>query len=108
MADAPYQPESRSYNSGMLNFTNIQSAAARLEGVAHRTPVLTSTTLNCMLGCEVFMKAENLSAHGHVQVAAGLQRDQCIDGRRTGKLDGTWAISSSLGRGNLIARFGTS
>lgn len=43
----------------MLNFADIQAASARLKGVAHRTPILTSHTLNALLGCEAFMKAEN-------------------------------------------------
>ena len=30
----------------MLQFTDIQTAAARIKGVAHRTPILTSTTLD--------------------------------------------------------------
>ena len=35
-----------------------QEAAARLEGVAHRTPVLTSRTLDGMVGVAVHVKAE--------------------------------------------------
>ncbi|MCB2224424.1 MAG: threo-3-hydroxy-L-aspartate ammonia-lyase [Actinobacteria bacterium] len=37
---------------------DVQAAAARLDGVAHRTPVLTSRTLDAMLGGSVFLKAE--------------------------------------------------
>jgi threo-3-hydroxy-L-aspartate ammonia-lyase len=48
----------------MLEFIDIQLAAARLEGVAHRTPVLTSRTLDAMLGLQAFMKAENLQRMG--------------------------------------------
>ena len=55
----------------MLNFTGIQAAAARLKGVAHRTPILTSTTLNRMLGCEVFMKAENFQRMGAFKFRGG-------------------------------------
>lgn len=55
----------------MLNFTDIQAAAARLKGVAHRTPILTSTTLNRMLGCEVFMKAENFQRMGAFKFRGG-------------------------------------
>lgn len=60
-----------SYNQGMLQFTDIQAAAARLKGVAHRTPVLTSRTLNAMLGCEVFMKAENFQRMGAFKFRGG-------------------------------------
>jgi threonine dehydratase len=47
-----------------LTFSHIERAAQRLLGVAHRTPVATSKTLNTMLGCEVFMKCENLQRMG--------------------------------------------
>ena len=55
----------------MLQITDIQAAAARLEGVAHRTPILNSTTLNRMLGCEVFMKAENFQRMGAFKFRGG-------------------------------------
>lgn len=48
----------------MLHFTDIRTAAARLKGIAHRTPVLRSHTLDEMLGLQVFMKAENLQRMG--------------------------------------------
>ncbi|MEO8152071.1 MAG: threo-3-hydroxy-L-aspartate ammonia-lyase [Rhizobacter sp.] len=48
----------------MLQFTDIQAAAARIKGVAHRTPVLRSSTLDELLGLQVFMKAENLQRMG--------------------------------------------
>ena len=55
----------------MLQFTDIQSAAARLKGVAHRTPVLRSRTLDAMLGAQVFMKAENLQRMGAFKFRGG-------------------------------------
>ena len=55
----------------MLQFSQIQSAAARLKGVAHRTPVLTSRTLDAMLGMQVFMKAENLQRMGAFKFRGG-------------------------------------
>ena len=39
-------------------------AAARLEGVAHRTPVLRSRTLDALVGAEVFLKCENFQRIG--------------------------------------------
>lgn len=45
-------------------FDDVRTAAGRLAGVAHRTPVLTSSRLNAELGCEVFCKAENLQRVG--------------------------------------------
>src|SRR5690349_22298324 len=55
----------------MLQFTDIQAAAARLQGHAHRTPVLTSRTLDAMLGMQVFMKAENLQRMGAFKFRGG-------------------------------------
>ena len=48
----------------MLTFEDIQAAAQRIGGAAHRTPVLTSRTLNDRVGAEVFLKAENFQRIG--------------------------------------------
>ncbi|MEY2781294.1 MAG: L-threonine dehydratase catabolic TdcB [Pseudomonadota bacterium] len=45
-------------------FADVQAAALRLKGAAHRTPVLTSRSLNAALGAEVFFKPENLQRMG--------------------------------------------
>jgi threo-3-hydroxy-L-aspartate ammonia-lyase len=42
----------------------VAAAAARLHGVAHRTPVLTSRSLNGRLEGELFLKAENFQRVG--------------------------------------------
>jgi threonine dehydratase len=42
----------------------VRKAAERLEGVAHRTPVITSRTLDERAGAAVFLKAENLQRGG--------------------------------------------
>ena len=55
----------------MLQFDDIRAAAGRLEGIAHRTPVLTSSTLDSMLGAQVFMKAENLQRMGAFKFRGG-------------------------------------
>ncbi|RBQ15123.1 threo-3-hydroxy-L-aspartate ammonia-lyase [Spongiactinospora rosea] len=47
-----------------VTFDDIREAAARLRGIAHRTPVLTSRTLNAQVGAEVFIKCENLQRVG--------------------------------------------
>ena len=48
----------------MIGIDDIRSAAARLEGVAHRTPVLTSRTLDRLTGATVFIKAESFQRGG--------------------------------------------
>jgi threonine dehydratase len=45
-------------------FPDIQSASERLSGVANRTPVMTSRTLNDLVGAEVFLKCENFQRVG--------------------------------------------
>ena len=48
----------------MVEFSDVLAAARRLEGVAHRTPVLTSRTLDERVGASIFCKAENLQRAG--------------------------------------------
>jgi len=48
----------------MITFDDITSAAERLAGVAHRTPIATSRTLNERTGAQIFAKCENLQRVG--------------------------------------------
>src|SRR5438876_9772185 len=48
----------------MLTLDLIKLAAARIAGRIHRTPVITSRSLNEVAGCEVFFKCENLQRAG--------------------------------------------
>ena len=45
-------------------FENIQEAAERIKPYIHRTPVLTSQTLNRMTGANLFFKCENMQKVG--------------------------------------------
>jgi threonine dehydratase len=45
-------------------YRDVQDAASRLEGIAHRTPVVTSGTANRLLGASLFFKCENLQRVG--------------------------------------------
>jgi len=45
-------------------FADVQAAADRLRGHAHRTPVLTSRRFDAEVGAEVLVKAENLQRMG--------------------------------------------
>ncbi len=47
-----------------IDLDDVRRAAARLAGVAHRTPVVTSRTLDERVGARVFLKAENLQRIG--------------------------------------------
>jgi threonine dehydratase len=47
-----------------VSFDDVARAAERLRGVAHRTPAITSATLDERTGAQVFLKAENLQRMG--------------------------------------------
>jgi len=47
-----------------ITLADVQDAALRLDGVAHRTPVVTSARLNDELGIELHLKCENLQRMG--------------------------------------------
>jgi threonine dehydratase len=48
----------------ILTADDVRAAAARLTGVAHRTPVLRSRTLDAVAGAEVHLKCENFQRVG--------------------------------------------
>jgi threo-3-hydroxy-L-aspartate ammonia-lyase len=48
----------------VVTYDDVKAAAGRLEGVAHRTPVATSRTLDARLGGRLFLKCENLQRAG--------------------------------------------
>ncbi len=52
------------HDATIVNFADVRAAAARLAGVAHRTPVVTSRTLNLRSGMQLFVKCENLQRMG--------------------------------------------
>ena len=47
-----------------VTFADVEAAAGRLAGVAHRTPVLTSRSVDARTGARVFFKCENLQRMG--------------------------------------------
>jgi threonine dehydratase len=47
-----------------VTYADVAAAARRIEGAAHRTPVLTSTTADAMTGATLFFKPENLQRMG--------------------------------------------
>ena len=50
--------------SSIVNYANVAAAAERIRGIAHRTPVFTSRTLDGRLGATVFLKGENFQRMG--------------------------------------------
>jgi threonine dehydratase len=52
-------------------FEDVLAAAARLEGVAHKTPVLRSRTLDHRMQAQVFVKCENFQRMGAFKFRGG-------------------------------------
>ncbi|NWF87867.1 MAG: threo-3-hydroxy-L-aspartate ammonia-lyase [Ignavibacteriaceae bacterium] len=48
----------------VMLFAKIEEARSRLKGIAHQTPVLTSSTLDKIVGSKVFLKCENFQRMG--------------------------------------------
>lgn len=63
----------------MVTFKDILAAQERLQGVAHRTPVLTSRQFNEQAGCSVFFKAENLQRGGAFKFRGAYNKISSLD-----------------------------
>jgi threonine dehydratase len=74
------------------SFDDVVRASERLRGVAHRTPVLTSRTLDARTGARVFAKAENLQRGGAFKLRGAYNRLAQFDERQ--RRDGVVAFSS--------------
>ena len=54
-----------------LSFQDIEEAAYTLKGVAHHTPVLSSTQINRLVGAKVYFKCENFQRVGAFKFRGG-------------------------------------
>ena len=57
--------------SALPTVEDVLAAAVRLQGHAHRTPVLQSRTLNAQLGAQAFIKCENFQRMGAFKFRGG-------------------------------------
>jgi threonine dehydratase len=62
-----------------LTLDRIRAAASRLDGVAHRTPLLTSTTLDERCGASVLLKAEPFQRSGSFKFRGAYNRLSLLD-----------------------------
>ncbi|UJB72888.1 threo-3-hydroxy-L-aspartate ammonia-lyase (plasmid) [Acaryochloris sp. 'Moss Beach'] len=53
-----------SYQNLQVNYTDIEHAYRKLQGVAYSTPVFTSATVNKLTQCQVYFKCENFQRAG--------------------------------------------
>jgi threonine dehydratase len=58
---------------------DVRAAAARLDGIVHRTPVVTSATLDLRLGAQIFLKCENLQRAGAFKLRGAYNRIVQLD-----------------------------
>jgi len=65
------------------SFGDVQAAAKRLRGVTHRTPVVTSATLDARTGARVFCKAENLQRIGAFKIRGAYNAIAQLDPERS-------------------------
>ncbi|MGW9028681.1 pyridoxal-phosphate dependent enzyme [Streptomyces sp. NPDC055722] len=69
-----------------VTLEDVRDAAVRIKGVAHRTPVLRSHTLDALVGAEVFVKCENFQRigafkfRGAYNAASRLSAEQMANG----------------------------
>ena len=69
----------------MVTYDDVKAAAERLRGVAHRTPVATSRTLDERLSGRLFLKCENLQRAGAFKFRGAVQRDREARRRRSAR-----------------------
>ena len=62
-----------------LDFERVRRAAARLSGVAHRTPLLASATLNARCGATVWLKPELFQRGGSFKFRGAYNRLSLLD-----------------------------
>jgi threonine dehydratase len=63
----------------MIALGDVQAAAERLRGVAHRTPVVTSRTLDDRVGAHVHVKAESLQRGGAFKFRGAYNKISSLD-----------------------------
>lgn len=73
-------------------FKKIMAAAERLSGHAHRTPILTSRTLNGRLGAKTYFKCENFQRIGAFKFRGAFNAISCLS--QTEKKRGVITYSS--------------
>lgn len=65
MTDKPSATsEATAQVTSSVTYADVEAAARRLTAVAHRTPVLTSRTINQLTNAQVFLKCENFQRTG--------------------------------------------
>jgi threonine dehydratase len=91
----------------VIALADVEAAARRLAGVAHRTPLVTSRTLDSLTGATVFLKPENLQRAGAFKFRGAYNKISSVDGDVAAYSSGNHAqavalAASLLGRNAVI------
>jgi threo-3-hydroxy-L-aspartate ammonia-lyase len=95
------------YAPSLIAYADVEAAARRVGGVAHRTPVVTSRTLDEIAGAQVFLKPENLQRGGAFKFRGAYNKISSVDGDVAAYSSGNHAqavalAASLLGRRAVI------
>jgi threonine dehydratase len=63
----------------VIELEDVLAAARRVDGIAHRTPVVTSRTLNRLVGADVVLKPENLQRGGAFKFRGAYNKISSLD-----------------------------
>src|SRR5712692_6579342 len=75
-----------------ISISDVRQAAERLRGIANRTPVVTSRTVDALVGGQVFFKCENLQRGGAFKFRGAYNRLVALSAEE--RLRGVVAFSS--------------
>ena len=64
--------------SDIPTLVEIRNAAERIAPFVHRTPVLTSNSINQIVGCQIFFKCENLQKVGAFKIRGATNALRCL------------------------------
>jgi threonine dehydratase len=76
----------------LVTYADVEAAARRIEGVAHRTPVATSRQFDERSGCQAYFKCENLQRMGAFKFRGAYNALSRLDAQARGR--GVVAFSS--------------
>ena len=88
----------------MITLDDVRDAARQLEGVAHRTPVITSTTLNDRCGAQIYLKAENLQRIGAFKFRGAYNVISRLSEAELGRGVAAWSSGNHAQAVSLAAR----
>jgi threonine dehydratase len=87
-----------------VTYADIEAAARRLEGHAHRTPVLTSSTVDRRTDAKVYFKCENFQRSGAFKFRGAYNALSQLDGAARGRGVITWSSGNHAQAVALSAR----